>query len=138
MMCMDTRCGINIRKWCLAHETYIGGKLSSDISDAERIEVAKLHERRLTWLMHERLVHLIVMCLTAVLVMFSMAIVLFLPETMAFSIPLFLISFVLLIFYVRHYFFLENTVQKWYMLYDKVNDKCGNPCDEALPGDDAQ
>ena len=34
--------------------------------------------------------------------------------------------------------FLENTVQKWYMLYDKVNDKCGNPCDEALPGDDAQ
>ena len=137
MIYMDTRCGINIRKWCIAHEAYIGEKLSSDMSAAEKTELAKLHDKRLSWLMHERLVHLIVMCLTAILVMFAMALVLFLPETMLFSIPLFLIAFILLIFYVRHYFFLENTVQRWYVLYDKVNDKCGNPGDEALPGDDA-
>ena len=137
MKYMNTRCGINIRKWCLAHEAYIDEKLSSDMSSAEKNDVVKFHEKRLTWLMHERLVHLIVMCLTAILVMFAMALVLFLPETLPFSIPLFLIAFILLIFYVRHYFFLENTVQRWYVLYDKVNDKCGNPGDEALPGDDA-
>ena len=111
--------------------------LASDISESAKNDVVKLHERRLTWLMHERLIHLIVMCLTAVLVMFSMALVMFLPETMPFSIPLFLIAFVLLIFYIRHYFFLENTVQQWYVLYDKMNDKCCAPGDEALPCDDA-
>ena len=116
MVSMKIRNGINIRKWCNAHETYIAEKLESDMSEAVRDELANLHEKRLTWLMHERLIHLIVMCITAILVMFSIALILFLPDTIVFSGALFVISFILLAFYIRHYFFLENTVQRWYLI----------------------
>lgn len=113
---MKTRNGINIRKWCLEHEELIETRLAGETDADELAVLLALHEKKLSWLMHERLVHLIVMCLTAVLVMFSMGLILFVPETITLSGPLFLIAFVLLIFYVRHYFFLENTVQRWYYI----------------------
>ena len=119
---MNKRTGINIRKWCMAHEAYIGKILSSDISEAEATEASALHEKRLAYLMHERLIHLIVMCLTAILVMFSIALILFLPDTIVFSGAMFAISFILLAFYIRHYFFLENTVQQWYLIDEKLQD----------------
>ena len=117
---MKIRKGINVRKWCLAHEEYIDEKLAADISAAEISEVAKLHEKKLAWLMHERLIHLIVMTLTAILVMFAMALMAFLSETLTMSGALFLIAFILLVFYVRHYFFLENTVQSWYLISEEL------------------
>lgn len=110
------RYGIGIRKWCITHEEYVGSVLENNPSDEELRDLIALHEKKLAYLMHERLVHLIVMCLVAVLTMFAMGIILLLPETITLSGPLFLIAFVLLIFYVRHYFFLENTVQRWYVL----------------------
>lgn len=117
---MKTRSGINIRKWCLAHEELIETRLAGETDADELADLFALHEKKLSWLMHERLVHLIVMCLTAVLVMFSMGLILFLPEMITLSGPLFLIAFILLIFYVRHYFFLENTTQQWYVLDEKL------------------
>ena len=120
---MKTRIGINIRKWCLAHEELIETTLAGETDTDKLAVLSELHEKRLSWLMHERLIHLIVMCLTAVLVMFSMGLILFFPEMITLSGPLFLIAFILLIFYVRHYFFLENTVQKWYVLDDEIRKK---------------
>ena len=117
---MKNRTGINIRKWCMTYETCIGEKLSSDMSEADINDAAGLHEKRLAWLMHERLIHLIVMCLTAVLVMFSITLILFLPDTILFSGAMFVISFILLAFYIRHYFFLENTVQRWYVIDEQL------------------
>ncbi len=122
---MDTvvkRQGINVRKWCLAHERYIGDKLAGELSAGEIAEVKDLHEKRLSWLMHERLIHLIVLFITVILVLFSMSLILLLPDTVYAALPMFTITFILAVFYVRHYFFLENTVQHWYEL-DELLDR---------------
>lgn len=110
------RYGIKIKKWCREYESSLLERLGSKPSGDEIKELLAIHEKRLSWLMHERLVHLIVTFITVILVIFSMSLVLFLPDSMIFSMPMFLILFVLLFFYIRHYFFLENTVQYWYMI----------------------
>ena len=70
--------------------------------------------------MHERLIHLIVVFITVILVLFSIALILFCPGAIPAALPMFLILFVLLIFYIRHYFFLENTVQHWYRIDEEI------------------
>ena len=113
--------GINVRKWCKEHEAEAEKLLSGDAKAAELEEFAKIHDRKLTWLMHERLIHLIVTAIITAVVIFAMALIIFAPETITLSGLLFLIAFILLIFYVRHYFFLENTVQKWYYISSDIS-----------------
>ncbi len=114
------RYGINVKKWCLDHENDLRVMTEGALSDDDRCRILALHEKKLSWLMHERLVHLIVTFITVILVLFAMSLILFLPDTLPFSLPLFLILLVLLFFYIRHYFFLENTVQNWYLLYEEI------------------
>lgn len=67
---------------------------------------------------HERLIHLIVTVLFAL-----MAVGVFGICAVAPSIPFFgleLMILVLLVPYIRHYFILENMVQKMYRYYDKI------------------
>lgn len=112
----DAKYGINVRKWCGEHEDHVVAALAGDLSSEEYEALRRDHEKMLGYLMHERLIHLIVMCLTALVVIFAIALIIFAPDTVMISGTLFLLSFVLLIFYIRHYFFLENTVQRWYTL----------------------
>ena len=46
-----------------------------------------------------------------------------LPSTLPVSLVVYLILLVLLIFYLRHYFFLENTVQHWYHIAEELHDR---------------
>ncbi len=121
------RYGIGIRKWCCEYEDRLLAELGSDASSDRIAILLKTHEKRLSWLMHERLIHLIVTFITIILVIFSMSLVLFLPDTILFSLPMFLILFVLLIFYLRHYFFLENTVQRWYIITQDLESRLPLP-----------
>ena len=41
----------------------------------------------------------------------------------ALPLVVYLILLVLLIFYLRHYFFLENTVQHWYHIAEELHDR---------------
>ena len=123
--------GINMKKWCASHEEYINASLSAPCSSVQLAELLELHEKRLSWLMHERLIHLIVTFITVILVLYSMSLILFLPDTIIFSMPMFLILFVLLFFYIRHYFFLENTVQHWYIICQRLEEY--QPSCEASP-----
>ncbi len=116
----DKRYGIDVKKWCRAHEQYIEVSLKDASSPEERERILVLHEKKLSWLMHERLIHLIVLFITVIITLFALLLVLLMPDTMPASLVMFLITFVLLCFYVRHYFFLENTVQKWYGLYEDI------------------
>lgn len=113
------RYGINMKKWCLAHEQELMNALDDAGTPEEIDKILSFHEKKLSWLMHERLIHLIVTFITVILVLFSMSLILFLPDTLPFSLPLFLVLLVLLFFYIRHYFFLENTVQSWYLYTDR-------------------
>lgn len=68
---------------------------------------------------HERLIHLIVTVTFAILTMISTALCIINPTLSIFLLTgLFL---VLLIPYIRHYYILENGVQKLYTYYNELN-----------------
>lgn len=112
--------GIGITKWCREYENQLNEALSKKPGTDELARLLASHEKRLSYLMHERLIHLIVVFITVILVLFSIALILFCPEAIPAALPMFLILFVLLVFYIRHYFFLENTVQHWYRLTEEI------------------
>jgi Ca2+/Na+ antiporter len=66
----------------------------------------------------ERLIHLIVTLFIALLAFLSV-IYISLVTSLAF-LALCLIFFILLAFYLRHYYFLENKVQELYSIYDEI------------------
>lgn len=86
-------------------------------------EKKKFHPKMLqqiSFFQHERLVHLIVTMTFAVMAILSMA-----AAVAAASLPLLGLSgalLVLLVPYIRHYFILENGVQKLYEYYDQIYD----------------
>ena len=68
---------------------------------------------------HERLIHLIVTALFALLTIISMLASLAIPKQ-PILLALDLLFLILLIPYIRHYYLLENGVQKLYKYYDKI------------------
>ena len=110
------RFGIDIRRWCREHEESVKGR------EPDR-ELYASHLRRLTWLSHERLVHLIVTVMTVVVELFILDLVLLHPETGVVPAVLLLGFAVLLLFYFLYYFFLENTVQRWYRIADEMEEE---------------
>lgn len=84
-------------------------------------ELCKQHLIQIQFFQHERLIHLMVTCLFALL-----AFGLFTTLLFTFSeglLVLFALVFILLIPYIRHYYFLENGVQRLYAQYDRLCDK---------------
>lgn len=69
---------------------------------------------------HERLIHLIVTALFALLTILSLFVSLLLPKQPV-LLALDVLFLVLLIPYIFHYYRLENGVQKLYEYYDKLN-----------------
>ena len=67
---------------------------------------------------HERLIHLIVTVTFALLEM--LAIVLSVSSDSLFTLLLPVVILILLIPYIRHYYILENEVQKMYVQYDRM------------------
>lgn len=90
--------------------------MSDDTADLETIKKELLV--KIGFMQHERLVHLIVTVLFA-LIMF-MNLILFFQSQLAAFLLIVLICLVLLGFYIAHYFFLENGVQQLYGIYDKI------------------
>ena len=120
------RDGINVKKWCHQHESEVIAQKDSARSAAELRVILEGHEKKLGWLMHERLIHLIVLFITVILVLFSITLLICLPDTAPASLILFIIVFILACFYTAHYFFLENTVQRWYRIVEDIESKIGS------------
>lgn len=110
---MNDKFGINIKQYCRAHEAEIR---------AQKPTPALLREHliKLKWLQHERLVHLIVVVMTVLAELFTVDLAVLHPETNPLAAAVMLLLAVLLGFYFWHYFFLENTVQRWYKLADSL------------------
>ena len=105
--------GINMKQWCSEHEAFIAAQEPSR-------EVLSIHLTKIKMLQHERLVHLIVTFLVAVVELFVISLVILHPELGIWPAVAMLGFAILLIFYFSHYFFLENTVQKWYRIADDL------------------
>ena len=105
--------GINMKKYCRAHETSMRGQPATPA-------LLEIHLEKLRWIQHERLVHLIVLVMTALAELFVVDLAVLHPETNPLAAIVMLGLAVLLGFYFYHYFFLENTVQRWYTLADDM------------------
>ena len=90
--------------------------------DLENIEkIIDNHLIKISFYQHERLIHLIVTLLFALLSIISLLYTITVP-----SIGMMLLTFMfilLLVPYIIHYYYLENNVQKLYEQYDQLMDK---------------
>lgn len=89
----------------------------------------KEFEMKISYFQHERLIHLIVTVLFALLEMSAIYVVMIAPSigALIFSV-LFL---VLLVPYVMHYYFLENSVQEMYRMRDTLIEQMEQLPDKA-------
>lgn len=76
------------------------------------------HLNQIGFFQHERLIHLIVTVTFALLEM--LAILLNVISDSLFSLLLPVVILILLVPYIRHYYILENEVQKMYVQYDRI------------------
>ena len=86
------------------------------VCDVERLK--QEHLTQIGFFQHERLIHLIVTVLFAILAVISILASLLIQEWAV--LLLCLMFFVLLIPYIRHYYILENGMQKLYEYYDQI------------------
>lgn len=89
----------------------------SGVCDVERLK--QEHLTQIGFFQHERLIHLIVTVLFALLEALSVMIVLISGEVFSVLLPFAVL--VLLLPYIRHYYILENEVQYMYRQYDRLN-----------------
>lgn len=111
----------------LTYRKYMDELLLQEDADWERIR--EEHLVQVGFFQHERLIHLIVTVIFALFTVFfiGMAFLMMAQGTDgAGSLLLVVAAFlVLLIPYVRHYYILENEVQKMYRQYDEIAAKLG-------------
>lgn len=105
-----------MKKRILAYLDYIDKLLEQENADWEG-EIKK-HLTHITFFAHERHMHLIVMSLFALATLVSILYVNFTGSVIVLALTGAL--FVLLIPYVKHYYLLENSVQKMYIQYDAM------------------
>ena len=107
-----------MEKRIIKYEKYLREICYGDYDEEERERLCKKVLVQIGFFQHERFIHLIVTVLFALMAIMVFGICAIEP-----SIPFFLLEFVILILlipYIRHYFILENTVQRMYEHYDAL------------------
>ena len=117
------RFGINMKRFCREHEARVTAAVAAGEVTPELLEE---HLRMIAWVQHERLVHLIVTVMVVLCELFTVDLVLLHPELGIVPAVIMLGLAVLLGFYFWHYFFLENTVQRWYRIAEELREKRKN------------
>ena len=130
--------GINMIKFCDDEEKYIAEGLKEGVAPEKLLE---WHEKKLAWLQHERMIHLVVTLMTCVALMGIWLIVYYavvnIPEVALLMGLLMLIVIILFGFYLSHYFKLENRVQHWYRIAEKLHNMINEKEGLKLRGDTA-
>jgi len=92
-------------------------------SHPDRKKLCKLladHDKQISWMQHERLVHLITMMFVCLFFFLAFGFML-----IHFLIPCILLAVLLLVLtiaYMIHYYRLENGVQRWYFLSNRMRE----------------
>ncbi len=82
------------------------------------------HKTQIEFVQHERLIHLIITIGIAIILSS-----LFIALMMSFNLGLIIIVLILIVlelFYILHYYKLENGIQRWYEIYNKLILKSNN------------
>ena len=85
-----------------------------------KIDIEEL-KAKISFFQHERLIHLIVTLFFSLFAIIFTFISLYTTNIYIYVISLILYVFV--VFYILHYYYLENGVQKLYKIFDKLNRK---------------
>lgn len=97
------------------------GTRSEQKSDVQNTDdMLREHLTQIQFFQHERLIHLIVTCLFAILAFAAFFALFFTMNAGLFV--LFAALLVLLVPYIRHYYILENGVQRMYTQYDRLRE----------------
>ena len=115
-----------MEKRILAYRRRIDELLKREEANWEN--VLEEHLTQIAFFQHERLIHLIVTVLFAVLEVMSLLGTVILSAMEKGNIALAIMTILLLVLlipYIRHYYILENEVQKMYVQYDKLLKKLG-------------
>ena len=111
-----------MEKRILNYRKYIDELLLKDNADWRHIR--EEHLTQIAFFQHERLIHLIVTVIFAVLTMLAMCMSFLLMAIEAEGaigwLGVVFVFMILLVPYVRHYYILENEVQKMYGQYDAI------------------
>ena len=97
--------------------------LDGEHSREEYVQEMKRLHVRIGSFSHERLVHMFIMLAFAIF--FLMTLFMALIQGSIGIYVLALLFLVLLIPYIKHYYFLENSVQKMYLIYNKLEQLSG-------------
>lgn len=93
-------------------------KLKEQRSPIELEKILAEHRDKIAFMQHERIVHFLVTMMFAIVLTIFICTFLFCEKISL--LLLILIILVLLVFYIKHYYFMENTVQKMYKVYDEI------------------
>ncbi|MBN2793781.1 MAG: hypothetical protein JXR88_00140 [Clostridia bacterium] len=109
---------ISIKNYIETHETFMRNqlKLEENFEDLQAY-----HLRQIKFIQHERLIHLLVLMLTSMI--WFMNVLFLLKEPILGLVIIFFILGMLVGFYLMHYLKLENTVQRWYCIYNTLEEK---------------
>jgi len=103
------------------HESYIKEMLGEKPDKEKLRELLAYHDKQIQWIQHERLAHLIVMLFVCLFTLLSFGFTVIRPST-----PSIILSGLLLILslaYIIHYYRIENSVQKWYLISNQIRQK---------------
>lgn len=81
-------------------------------------ETLAYHQSKVSYLQHERHIHLLILIFVGIVLISVFISSLFLDYILLYL--LILILGILFIFYIKHYYLLENTVQSWYKTTEKI------------------
>lgn len=96
-------------------------RLSKCSTIEEWQKIFEEHKDKIAFMQHERIVHFLVTMMFALILTILICTLLF-TQNLA-VLVLVTIMVVLIAFYIKHYYFLENTVQKMYKVYDAMLSK---------------
>ena len=105
------------------HEERIKKDLAFAKGNAYFARLAEFHEQQVARMQHERLVHLLVTLFIGLFLLISVGLALLRPGWAVAALSTLFLA--LESAYVVHYFRLENGVQRWYKLWNRIRKKAG-------------
>lgn len=102
------------------HEAYLNRMLENQDSDSLE-QLREYHLTQIRFFQHERLIHLMVTLAFATFLIIALVVTWLFPMILLFILDALLL--ITLVFYILHYYRLENTVQRWYRVYNEICEK---------------
>ncbi len=100
------------------HERYVQEMLAKNLPEEALQELLEYHDKQIQWMHQERMAHLITMLFVCLFTLLSLGF-----TVVSSSLPCILICALLMMLtlaYIIHYYRLENGVQRWYDLSNKI------------------